>query len=1119
MEKDDDPHCEPRRNRLSDYPDCKLGIRTLAIYSEPDSASQHVVAADEAFLLKGEARHVYQDGDQIIALATQHGAQAILPGYGFLSENAEFARRVASAGLAFAGPTAEVIECFGTKHKARELAIKAGVPVVPGSVGLVASADDAVLEADKLGYPVMLKATAGGGGMGLLVCHNEDEVRKSFDSAKSRASALFHNDGVFLERYFPNSRHIEVQIFGDGQGGVISLGERECSIQRRHQKVIEECPSPFVLANPQLRKGLIDCAVSLAASVKYGCAGTVEFLVDDKTGDFFFLEMNTRLQVEHGVTELCYDVDLVELMLRYVDCQLQGLDGLDSTELQNLQSRCLEPRGHAIEARVYAENPARDFAPSPGLLQEVSWHQPPGARIGNNISSDYDPLIAKVIYHGLDRNRAIDGLKDVLSQSSICGPSNNMDWLQAVIQEPDFIDGKTTTNFLELHNFTIPGIDILSGGSYTLVQDHPGRPTVGHGFGHAGPMDPVAFQAANILVGNPSGMEGLEITLTGPELLFSGDAIVALCGPPVSAHIDGEEFTLWTRHRVQTGQKLAIGKLPKHCRVYLGIYGGFKNVATWFGSKSTNPMANVGGYQGRPLRAGDFLRIVDADSLPEDKVTMPQHLWPRYTSEWVIQVMSGPYETGYLSPKDSKQFLEHTWEVSHNSARGGIRLLGPRPEFARKDGGDGGSHPSNVIEYGYPIGGINWTGDEPVILPVDCPDLGGFICSHTVIKADFWKLGQLRAGDRVTFKAVSLEAALLQRRRHDDFLEYLTLAVRDKSWDNAVPFDSGISSDELADPDSDVVQLLDETSTRPKVSYRAGGDDYILVDYADGSFDLNYKCRVTVLQRLIESSSGSMSLKAKSKQGAINNMVGCGSSLAIYFDGLMLPREELVQRLITMEGCLGDLETIKLPNRRIRLPVTFTHKKLVDAMERYSANQRSIASYLPDPAQFVAENNGMTIEELRRMLLNMETVVIGVESPGGYMPLGMSIPGLDFYGTKIGFRQDKPWLFQDMDVVSFYEVSETEYDGLMAQFRAGTYRFDVHDGIFDMAAHNKLLKETEEECRILRKQRNEAQRVMSQREKELLNKWLAEKETRRPDFDFESAMAKGEFWHKINFRS
>jgi len=1103
--------------------------------------------------------------DQIIAIAKTHGAQAIIPGYGFLSENTDFARSASTAGISFVGPSPEAIESFGLKHTARKLAVAAGVPVVPGTDGLVATEEEAIAAGNSLGYPVMLKATAGGGGMGLLACANEEEVRANFQLVQSRATSLFKNAGVFLERYYPDSHHIEVQIFGNGQGKAISIGERECSIQRRHQKVIEESPSPFISQkHPELRDKLTLCAVRLAESIQYGSAGTVEYLVDDHTGDFFFLEMNTRLQVEHGITELCYGVDLVELMLRQTDCELGGKHGISTEHLEALQLRCKVPTGHAIEARVYAENPAKGYAPSPGLLQEVSWYEPEGARIdtwvqsGMTISSDYDPLIAKVMYHDSTREAAIAGIEEILRKSTICGPPVNLGLLLAIIQNETFRAGNTITKFLDEFEFLPAAIDVVSGGSYTLIQDFPGRPSVGHGFGHAGPMDSIAFQAANLLVGNPVGTEGLEITLTGPDLRFLGEAIISVCGPPVPVHLDDAEMPQWSRIHVRSGQRLKIGKMDSHCRVYLAIYGGLTNVAKWFGSKSTNPMVNIGGYQGRPLRAGDFLSIVESSALKNvTPISIPAQLLPRYTSDWTIRVMPGPYSTGYLSDKDIEMFFSEKWTVNHNAARGGIRLNGPRPEFARPDGGAGGAHPSNVIEYGYPLGGLDWTGDEPVIFPVDCPDFGGFICSVTIIKADMWKVGQLRAGDTVKFHRVSLESALECRRKNDHFLEDLRMALEKASWDKVVPFDSDDIGAEFTAPGEDVIKFVEADDSRPMTTYRNGADGYILIDYGDGRPNVNYKCRATQVKKALQARSGPASANTDTG-GAIYNMVGCGNSLALFYDSERISREELLDALLLIEYNLGDIKSMKFPNRHFKLPLTFKHKKLDSAVERYMTNQRSIACYLPDPLQYVADNNGMTVEELKQMFLTLESVIIGVgffmalpeclptdpryrinaqkmnpsrtytpegtvswggtaiaiypvDSPGGYMPLGMTIPGVDIFGSKPGFTSERPWLFEDMDIISFYEVTEEEYDRKMTDFKTGNYHFEAETGVFDMAEHNALLERTAVESEEIKQKRDASQSLMMAKEKELMEQWVAEKKSSETSPDEVQSMLEGEY--------
>ena len=577
----------------------KLGIKSVAIYAQSDSTSLHVSLADEAVVLKTDGTQGYLNVDNILQICKDHDIDVVIPGYGFLSENAAFAERVEQSGMVFAGPSPECITKMGLKHEARELAIAAGVPVVPGT-GLLDTADDAIKAGDELGYPLMLKATGGGGGMGLQICQNAEEVRSKFVSVKSRGEQLFKNAGVFLEKYYPKSRHVEVQVFGNGSE-VVHFGERECSIQRRHQKVIEECPSPFVEATPGLREKITSSAVKLPAQLKYKSAGTMEFLVDDETGDFFFLEMNTRLQVEHGITELCYDVDLVMLMLRQADAELAGAGGIPTEELKGLMKS--KPNGAAIEARVYAEIPSRDFAPSPGVLQEVIISDSPGVRVdtwvraGQEITPSYDPLIAKVMVHADCRQKAIDSMVKVLAGDvSFKGPANNADFCRDIVASPAFKEGRTTTDFLK-SNFTYKpcAIDFLFAGAFTTVQDI-GRPTKGHGIPKGGSMDIVSARMANILVGNKPTDELLELTLNGPEILFLSDAVVSICGAPSIVTVDDQEASMFTRFVVKSGQKLKIGFIKgPGIRAYLAIRGGFPDVPVLFGSKSATPSQKYGG--------------------------------------------------------------------------------------------------------------------------------------------------------------------------------------------------------------------------------------------------------------------------------------------------------------------------------------------------------------------------------------------------------------------------------------------------------------------------------------------------------------------------------------------
>ncbi|KAI9844288.1 MAG: hypothetical protein M1837_005698 [Sclerophora amabilis] len=1109
-----------------------LGLRSIAIYTESDSASPHVTDADEAVLLAGGDAQGYVNGSNIVEIAKKHKADAVIPGYGFLSENAGFAREVRAAGIIFVGPRPEDIESFGLKHKARELAVKAGVPVVPGSDGLVKSEDEAVQIATKLGFPVMLKATAGGGGMGLATCENEEDLRSSFEMVRSRGNTLFKNSGIFIERFYPSSHHIEVQLFGNGLGQAIHFGERECSIQRRHQKVIEECPSPFVKRHPELRKKLGSAATRLAESLEYGSAGTVEYLVDDETADFFFLEMNTRLQVEHGITELCYDVDLVATMLRQADAEMSGKGGLDPDYLKRLQP--VGPKGAAIEARVYAENPARDYAPSPGTLQRVQWEKPAV------LTYDLDPLLAKVMYHASSREGAIEGLHKLLAESLICGPPTNLDFLAAIIDSPDFMSGITMTKFLQTFKYNASAIDVLGGGAYTQVQDYPGRPLLGKGFPHSGPMDPLAFRIANLLAGNSPGKEGLEITLRGPDLLFLGPAVISLCGAPMEARLDSEPFQMWTRVHVKAGQKMNIGKtLAGGCRAYLAVYGGFPNVAEWFGSKATSPMVGVGGYQGRQLAPGDLLALVK--DIPENlskEISLSSELIPEYTNHWDIFAMVGPYDEGYLLPEDINMIYRTEWKISHNAARGGIRLIGPKPKWARPDGGEGGSHPSNVIEYGYPLGTLNWTGDDPCIFPVDCPDFGGFVSSTTIIKADWWRLGQMKAGDSLRYRRVSLGDALSIRERLDRFLDQIGQLCAGEILPDAI---SPLEYSEL--PPSTVsgkwgkaiVHQIESHGGQPEVAYRQGADDYLLIEYGEGIFDLNHRCRVTALQKALRESKGDISFST-----GLINMVGCGNSLMLYYDGTKIQQSKLVSHLSSLEEQFSDLRDAQVPSRRFKLPITFESKKQTAAIQRYMETQRPYAPYIPDSMDFVAKCNGFTGTDLKEIYLSNDFIAIAVgffcalplclpvdpryrmscpktnpsrvftpegevgwggscmalynvESPGGYQLTGLTIPGVDFLGFKEGYSIDHPWLFEDIDQLTFYQVSEEEYERQLAIFHSGQYKYDWEPVTFDMKEHNKMLERVKDEVSAMKSRQADAQAKMLALDEESMKKWNDEK--------------------------
>ncbi len=1000
----------------------KMRIKTVAIYEPADDNTRHTVIADESVELPTGA--TYTSIDAIVEICKRFTVDAVHPGYGFLSENPKFCEALKHVSITFLGPSPDCIETFGLKHTARELAVGAGVPVVPGTT-ILEDLEAALKEANRLTYPVMLKATGGGGGIGMYVCPDASVLSIAFDSCQSLAEKYFGNGAVYLEKFYPLSRHIEVQIFGNGLGDAIHLGERECSIQRRNQKVIEETPSPFLSGRNSLRKDICAAAVKLAAKVKYQSAGTVEFLVvdegqnSDNTGKFYFLEMNTRLQVEHGVTELTNQVDLVEWMILQGNAEKSGRGGLD------LSSYRWHPSGHAIEVRLYAENPAKNYQPSPGLLTRVEWPDATIARIdtwvqtGTKITPFFDPLIAKVLVSGDNRGNAISQMRKALENTIVAGPCTNREYLLEVLRNERFTSGDTTTQILNFITYCPNAIEVLQGGMETTVQDLPGRmPLRVYGINPSGPMDDLAFKIANVLVGNEMTTAGLEITIKGPQLLFHRPCAIAVTGAITESSFKSSKdappvaLPSWSKVHIPVGGIVSVGKIQKGnagCRSYLAVSGGL-DIPDFLGSKSTFPAFGYGGFQGRGLQPGDMIPLA-TDVSPDDNTTkflvdvvLPPALVPNYKHHWNVKVLPGPHaDPDYITTEGMKEMFSSEWKVHYNSNRMGIRFVGPTPKWARADGGAGGFHPSNIHDCGYAHGSINFTGDSPVVLTVEGPTQGGFACPWTIVSTELWKTGQMCPGDTIRFSSISYEEALDVRSEYSRFLTQihklclhypvpLPVKIFDAITNPSAP--SGSGSQNAAKKALLHECQPDEPRNRPLTQYRQAGDSYLLVEYGNplAPFDLNIRARVKVLQDMLRLHTDTDTRKVADPliPGTLDS-APCIRSLLIRYDPDLLPHSTLIRYLVKLESEMPDCTKVVLPSREIHLPMAFDDRWSQEATQRYMNLVRKEASYLPSNVEFMAQNNGLTggKKEVCQKVTNTPFLVVGL---GFYLGCPFIVP-------------------------------------------------------------------------------------------------------------------------------
>ena len=1036
----------------------RLGIATVAVYSDADRFTLPVALADEAIHLgPAPAAESYLKIDAILDACRRTGAEAVHPGYGFLSENAAFAEQLAAAGVAFIGPTPDQLRIFGLKHTAREIAAKSGVPLLPGS-DLLADTDEALLEAERIGYPVMLKSTAGGGGIGMQLCNTPEELVAKFAAVQRMATSSFGDARLYLEHFVARARHVEVQIFGDGKGNVVALGERDCSLQRRHQKVVEETPAPGL--SEATKHLLRDAALSLGRAINYASAGTVEFVYDVDREEPYFLEVNTRLQVEHPVTESVFGIDLVEWMIR----QAAG-------ELVLPVQESLVATGHAIEVRIYAEDASRQFRPSSGLLTEVRF--PDAVRVdgwietGAEVTPYYDPLLAKLIVIGDTREAAIDSLQQNLRETAIWGIETNLAYLEAITDAAVFRAGEMVTATLGRFAFAPPTVEVLSPGAHSSLQDWPGR--IGYwgvGVPPSGPMDARAHRAANQILGNPEDAASLECTVSGPSLRFNTGTMIALTGADMRPCLDGVPIPLGQVVHVHAGQALVMGKIAgPGLRTYLAVRNGF-DAPKYLGSRATFALGGFGGHATGVLKPGDTLRIASEPAGTMAHIPTPPDL-PALTNDWEIEVTYGPHGApDFFNVEDIETLFGAEYEVHFNSARTGVRLIGPQPVWARADGGEAGLHPSNLHDNAYAIGAIDFTGDMPIILGPDGPSLGGFVCPCVVTPADLWKIGQLRPGDKLRFKPVPRA------------------------------LDPVVGPIILSRPEAGSAILGELTIGPVPVIYRRAGDDYLLVEYGAMTLDIALRMRVQLLYEAV---------RTRGLPGLIDLTPGI-RSLQIHYDSTRLDRRRLLDILKEIEVALPPASEAVVPSRIVHLPLSWNDPSVQLAMRKYHELVRPDAPWCPSNIEFIRRINGLpSVEDVYRTVFDASYLVLGLgdvylgapvatpvdprhrlvttkynpartwtpenavgiggaylciygmEGPGGYQLFGRTIQMWNSWRPTEVFRQDTPWLLRFFDQIRFFPVDAQELAEARETFPHGRYPIRIEETSFSYAAYARFL--------------------------------------------------------------
>jgi urea carboxylase len=785
-------------------------------------------------------------------------------------------------------------------------------------------------------------------------------------------------------------------------------------------------------------------------------------------------------------------VDLVEWMLKQAAGEMPALNTID-----------IRPSGCSIQARIYAEDAAKNFQPGAGRLTHVAW--PKNVRIetwvdsGAEVTPFYDPMLAKVIVYGCDRVEASENLRRALQNCELSGIETNLSYLRQVCEHPGFESGGVTTSFLRDSPYRRRAIDVLEPGTQTTVQDYPGRLGYWHvGVPPSGPMDTLAFRFANRLVGNAESAAGLEITLTGPTLRFACDTTIALTGAALGARLDGQRMPQWRAINVKRSSLLELGSAENSgARAYLAVAGGLE-APLYLGSRSTFILGKFGGQSGRMLQAGDVLHLSETDRNPREMLALAPSAIPKYGREWEIGVLYGPHGSpDFFAPEDIEMFFATAWKVHYNSDRTGVRLIGPRPRWARKDGGEAGLHPSNIHDNAYAVGTVDFTGDMPVILGPDGPSLGGFVCPATIVEAELWKIGQFKAGDLVRFRALSLKQAENLREAVETCLA--TLSGRFPK----------VMTGTREDP---VVYKRPASDGAPAVVCRADGDRCLLIEYGPNVLDLNLRFRVHALEQQIRGAN----------LGGIIDITPGVRSMHIHYDS-RLRREELIEALDVCERSIPDLDNITVDSRVVHLPLSWDDPATQLAIRKYMQGVRPDAPWCPSNIEFIRRINGLnTIDDVHRIVFGASYLVLGLgdvylgapvatpvdprhrlvttkynpartwtpenavgiggaylcvygmEGPGGYQFVGRTLQMWNTFRSTAEFPPGTPWLLRFFDELRFHPVSAEELLKIRDAFPRGRYSPDVEAKNFCLRDYHAFLKSIKADADTFKKHQQAA---------------------------------------------